>query len=276
MTTARRNIADILCIGAQRAMTSWLHNVLGAHPGTWVFPDFSPVTSTAKEAHFWDWNHHRGADWYRVLMRPLDDPARLSMDFTPDYALLSDDQIAECKRLNPDARVIYILRDPLARAVSSLRMHSMWASAGAAPEGLVLDLDDTLLERIAHARLAAHGDYAENHARWARHYDVLVLSCEDLRTDPAAGLDRILGHVGLNRDAMPPATRAEFDARAARPLWQTPRYALTADALDFLQGMLWRERDATTRALGISFDEWRSTMAEATPRPPHGPQESMG
>ena len=31
---ARANITDILCIGAQKASTSWLHHVLNAHPRT--------------------------------------------------------------------------------------------------------------------------------------------------------------------------------------------------------------------------------------------------
>ncbi|MGY6533968.1 MAG: sulfotransferase family protein [Pararhodobacter sp.] len=267
MSRPRPNVADILCIGAQRAMTSWLHHVLSAHPGTWAFPDFGPVTSTAKEAHYWDWNHHRGPDWYRVLMTPPGDPGRLSMDFTPEYAFLSDAQISECRALNPQARIIYILRDPLARAVSALRMHTMWATDNAPPGTVTLDLDATLLERVAHARLHVHGDYAANHARWAHHYDVLVLNFEDLCTNPTAGLDRVLAHLGLSRDAMPPAARAEFDARAARPIWQTPRYRFTPDALDFLHGLLWRERQATEESLGLRFDEWRSVLADAQPRP---------
>src|SRR6056297_1799218 len=115
--TERENITDILCIGCQKGSTSWLHSVLNSHTGTYAFPNSEPVTSTSKEAHFWDWNHDRGVDWYRSLMTP-DDPAKLALDFTPEYATLTNDQIAECKALNPTARVIYILRDPLARAVS--------------------------------------------------------------------------------------------------------------------------------------------------------------
>ncbi len=70
MTTgsARENVTDILCIGAQKASTSWLHHVINAHQRTYAFPNSEPVTSTDKEAHFWDWNHHRGLDWYRNLM----------------------------------------------------------------------------------------------------------------------------------------------------------------------------------------------------------------
>lgn len=266
MSRRRSNIADVLCIGAQRAMTSWLHHVLSAHPGTWAFPDFGPVTSTAKEAHYWDWNHHRGADWYRVLMRPLGEEERLAMDFTPEYAFLDEAHIDECHRLNPSARVIYILRDPLARAVSALRMHTMWATENAPAERVTLDLDDTLIERMESARLHRHGDYAANHERWARRYDVLVLSFEDMAANPGAGLDRVLAHINLSRDTMAETARAEFDTRAARPIWQTPRYPFSADALDFLHGTLWQARQETEAALGLRFEEWRAVVTGAASR----------
>lgn len=265
MTSARANTADILCIGAQRGMTSWLHLALSSHPRLWAFPDFGPVTSTSKEAHYWDWNHHRGARWYRVLMTPLDDPSLMSMDFTPEYAFLNDEQISECKALNPGARVIYILRDPLARSVSALRMQAMWESDNAAPEALTIGLDDKFFTLMQRARLFEHGDYAENHKRWARHYpDMLVLDYEALRIDPLAGARRVLAWLGLSCRDMAPQARVEFEARAARVVWPTPRYPLTLEALHFLHGALWRERLAAEAHFGLRFEEWRETFAQAT------------
>ena len=185
---SRRNAADILCIGAQRAMTSWLHQVLAAHPQTWVFPNFEPLTSTSKEAHYWDRNAKRGPDWYKVMMRPLDDTLQ-SLDFTPEYAFLSNDQIAECKALNPDAKLIYILRDPLARAVSAIRMHTMWATQNAEAQAHQVTFGAAFLKRCQHARLWDHGAYCANIRRWRRRYpDLLVLNFEDLKHDPVAGI----------------------------------------------------------------------------------------
>jgi hypothetical protein len=261
----RANIADIICIGAQRAMTSWLHHVLAAHPRFWAFPDFNPVTSTRKEAHFWDWNRARGIDWYRFLLTPPD-PGQLSMDFTPDYALLSDEQITECKALNPDARVIYILRDPLARAISTLRMHLMWRLGSSDPGAGALALDDTLHDLIRQSRLWSHGDMVGNLMRWRRHYpDMLVVHFESLATDTDAELARIFAHCATTTDGLPPDTTAEIAARAGRIIWETPRYAVSSDALWFLHGATDAQRQACAATLGLEFTEGQRVLAGAAP-----------
>ena len=261
---SRENVTDILCIGAQRAMTSWLHHVLAAHPGCVSFPNFEPVTSTSKEAHYWDWNHQRGRDWYRVLMRPLDDH-RLSMDFTPEYAFLRTEQIAECQQLSPGAKVIYILRDPLARAVSAIRMHTLWATNNAGADQLRIGFDGAFLERCKAARLWDHGAYAANVARWRHHYpDMLLINYEDLRADPWAGLGKICTHLGLGLDALDEATRETLAVRAARHVWTVTPYPLTPDALHFLHGATWNDREAALNDLSLRFTEG-AALLEAGP-----------
>ncbi|MCC5969371.1 MAG: sulfotransferase [Pararhodobacter sp.] len=249
---SRENHADILCIGAQRAMTSWLHHLLSLHPGTWAFPDFNPVTSTRKEAHFWDWNHQRGSEWYRFLMTPLDDHQLKSMDFTPDYALMNEDQIAECKALNPSARVIYILREPLARAVSAIRMHTMWASDNAPADALEVAFDQAFLDRVRAARLLAHGDYAGNLWRWRQHYpDLLVLDYAALAADPGAGVAQVLDHCALAQQ--PLVSQPDYAERLGKRIWHAPDYPLSTDCLHFLDGLLWREREAAEDVTGLRF-----------------------
>ena len=252
---SRENAVDILCIGAQRAMTSWLHQALAGHPGTWTFPDFHPVTSSSKEAHYWDWNHKRGPDWYRVLTRPLDDRLK-SLDFTPEYAFLTQAQIAECKALNPTARVIYILRDPLARAVSGIRMHTMWASHNAKPEDLTIRMDQAFLDRCKNARIWEHGAMAANLRRWRAQYpDLLVLNYETLRADPQAGYRAVLDHAGLDWGALDEATQATLTTRAARHVWATPRYGFEPDCLDFLHGAMWPLREALREEAQVTLTE---------------------
>lgn len=263
MTTPRENCADILCIGTQKASTSWLHHVLNANPQTYAFPNSAPVTSTNKEAHFWDWNHKRGAEWYRTLMTPPD-ASLLSMDFTPEYSMLSDEKIEECKSLNPTAKVIYVLRDPLARAVSALRMHILWRVRKTGETDVEIPFDDTFRDLIQHARVIDMGSYVANYQRWAKRYDnILVLNYEDITRDPEGVVARLYAHVGLSIDTMPPEARAEFDIRMQKRVWASVQYPLHKDAAYFLHGLLWPKRQAAEAFFKLTFNEYRDVLDAA-------------
>ena len=249
----RVNITDILCIGCQKGSTSWLHSVLNRHPDTHAFPNSRPVTSTNKEAHFWDWNHDRGVEWYRTLMTPKE-PHKKSMDFTPEYAFLPDRHIAECKRLSPQARVIYILRDPLARAVSALRMHLLWRFGK--DHDQPLRLDDLFFELVKKARLDQHGGFARNHAAWRRHYDdILLLNYEDFHNDRAGSVARVFAHTGLDTARMSDEDRAKLDDIMGKRVWESEKFPIERDALMFLHGYTWRTRQAVEKAFGMTFSE---------------------
>lgn len=257
--SARVNIADILCIGCQKGSTSWLHSVLNCHPGTWAFPDSEPVTSTSKEAHFWDWNHARGVDWYRALLTPPDSALK-TMDFTPEYAYLSEAQIAECRALNPQARVIYILRDPLARAVSALRMHLLWEH-GRDWAG-VLDLGPDLYRLAAKARLAAHGDYLTNLDRWRQAYpDLIVLNYEDFHTDRAARVEGVMAALDLDPAEITGAAAERRARLMSARVWASEPFRVSRPALMFLHGLTRAWRAEAEAALGWRWTEGARLLA---------------
>lgn len=251
--SARANIADLICIGCQKGSTSWLHAALAFHPDTHSFPDCDGITSTDKEAHFWDWNRSRGIDWYRDLLAPPL-PHLRTMDFTPEYAFLTEAEIAECKALNPEAKVLYVLRDPLARAVSALRMELLWNHGAQRREAL--ELGSELLDLAARARLELHGDYVANIGRWRAAYpDLIVLSYEALHADRRAQVAGLMARLGLDPGRIGPEGQAGLDDLMGRKVWESERFVLGRGALMFLDGLSRGWRAAAAAELGMTWAE---------------------
>lgn len=99
---------DFLCIGAPKCGSTWLYELLGAHP-TIFFPE------EVKEIRYFTRYHERGDDWYRKLYNKQQ-KNQTSGDITPHYLYVeSVDHIA---RFNPDFKFILIYRDPVQRCVS--------------------------------------------------------------------------------------------------------------------------------------------------------------
>jgi len=249
----RANIADILCIGCQKGSTSWLHSVLNCHPRTHAFPDSEPVTSTNKEAHYWDWNQSRGAEWYRTLLMPPK-ADQLAMDFTPEYACLSDAQIDDCKALNPTAQVFYILRDPLARAVSAIRMHMLWHLGKDHKQPLKLDA--RFHELAKNARLADHGNYRRNVTAWrARYPDMILLNYEDFHTNRAASVEAVFKALALDRSEIGADKTKRLDMLMTSRVWASEQFEMDRAVLMFLHGLTWQSRQQTASELDMRFTE---------------------
>ncbi|MDO5632808.1 MAG: sulfotransferase [Paracoccus sp. (in: a-proteobacteria)] len=220
---------DVLCIGAQKAGTSWLAQVLGQHPQVWL-PPF-------KEAHYFNYQfipghrywinwHYRTMPaeirarhkrrqspippevdawldaicagkrmftnhWYKRIFAPA--PAHaMPADFSPEYSTLPDEGVAHVARFLGRARVIYLIRDPVDRAVSQLRMNLMREKRHP------VTLDDWLTE-VANPVLAERGDYAAYVPRWQRHFGerLLILPYGSIGQAPDAVMQAVETHLGI-------------------------------------------------------------------------------
>lgn len=220
-----------LCVGAQKAGTTWLARMLARHPEIFVTP--------VKEIHYFDhivkltrhlsdrkrrsryrkyhqrlltqW--HRWAelgaqrDWYRTYMRsPLNDAwyaalfasrgkAKVAGEATPEYALIGRQGFEHVARLAPAVKLIYIMRNPVARAWSQIlhvcRSNRLDAASMTAGELVALTRDE---------RFAALADYATplddmgavfpRERLWLGFY-------EDIHADRTAGLKEICGFLGV-------------------------------------------------------------------------------
>jgi LPS sulfotransferase NodH len=126
---------DFLIVGPQRTGTTWLHAHLRTHPQIFLSEPkeiffFSRLKTPAHpgfQSAELDWylRFFRDPPWrwagktalslwrYRELYRPL-----VRGEATASYAALDRDVIAEIAALNPDVKVIMMIRDPVERAWS--------------------------------------------------------------------------------------------------------------------------------------------------------------
>ena len=136
---------DFLVIGAQRAGTSWLHFTLKRHPALWLPP--------IKEIHHFDnqalgrnwanatrwrrlWRARRGIldwwmidylrgdgtdSWYAGLFHGAQVRGLIAGEITPAYATLATETFRRIHEMNPQIKIIFVMRDPIQRAWSAVK-----------------------------------------------------------------------------------------------------------------------------------------------------------
>ncbi len=177
-------------------------------------------------------------------------------DFTPAYALMPERQLAGLAGFAPDTRAIYLIRDPVARLWSHVRM----VAERARPTDLA-EAAWGLLRRITSGDQTAEvkaitqrGDYAAILPKLARVFDpsrLLVMFYEDMLTAP--GFARICAFLGI---ADRPADFAR-KVHAGKPL--ALHHTDRAAAARFLRP----QYTFAAQMFPALPDAWRSAMNEA-------------
>ncbi len=170
--------------------------------------------------------------WLSVLSRPGEDRAaylgyltdgrqgqRIVGDFTPAYATLPVDRLAAMARLGPDVRMVYLMRDPVDRLWSHVRM---LARRIASPDEIGPAAERLFDEVLAGRRpdVVNRGDYVGAVARLRAAVEperLLILSQAGLLC--RAGLARLSTFLGI----------AEAPADVSRRVNAGPQIALGAE-----------------------------------------------
>ena len=270
---------DFLCIGAQKAGTSWLDAMLRQHPDVFLPP--------MKEVHFYDFIYlpenrrwiragfgkrraaarplarlaalprawvrtwrggpplqrtvghetayftrlaalpRRKDAWYAAVFDHPDAAGRLTGEITPAYALLPARGVARVRATNPAMKIILLLRDPVDRALSHLRM-AVYRRQQPRIDPAFLAANPSLL-----AKALAHSGYRANLARWEAAFpsgQLLCLPFAAIRSTPDRLMAEVEAFLGLapcayrglrytvHRSApaeIDPAVRALFEERLA-------------------------------------------------------------
>lgn len=269
----------LFCVGAAKAGTSWLHRVISDHPDCalrsikelhWFdardrgetdrqiaavaarrrrylreMDGAGPhrlVTRARQVKDCDDWLEVLGGGDDRAYLRYLTAGAegRLVADMTPAYALLSEERLRGMARIAPDVRVLYLVRDPVERLWSHVRMI---AASRAAKDGKSEGRAAHVLGRVFRGKeteIEARGDYAAAIGKLTRAVEprrLMVAVTEEMFT--AAGLARIMGFLGLavpetdfsRRIHESPAGDLAPKARAEARAWLSAQYDFVADWL---------------------------------------------
>ena len=178
-------LPDFYLIGAMKAATTTLAAQLGAQDGIFM----SPV----KEPNFFsdDQNYARGLDWYTQLFRGAG-PDQLCGEASTHYTKWPDCPLApeRLKAATPDAKFIYLIRHPVARARSHA-FHEIRKARG----------DE--LNEVAHRNGAIwqYGCYATQLEKWLEHFPAerfLIVCTERLSAEPEKEFARVLEHLGAD------------------------------------------------------------------------------
>jgi hypothetical protein len=214
LTGRFRSLPDFLIIGGMRCGTSSLYKYLAYHPA--VAPPLR------KEIHYLTVDFSKSETWYRSHF-PTSARKRLSglvrgrplqtFEATPDY-LFHPYAAERAARLVPEARLIAVLRDPAARAISHYVHNVGWGKEPLPIFEALLREPDRISEDLEHLRgdpldlcfdyrlysYVARGIYVDQLRVWERFYPrsrLLVVKSEDLYERPVEIYREILDFLEL-------------------------------------------------------------------------------
>ena len=187
---------SFLCIGGQRCGTTRLHRILSAHP------DISMTTSGVgefnKEIHYFDrFVLEKPLRWYEKHFSD----SRSSGEITPAYSTLNKASVESIKQYLPSSKILFIVRNPLDRIWSQIRMmKSGWIQHSI---GDAIDLY-TLVNLFDSPSVELRSDYLRTFLLWRKAYgeqSFLTLSFNELLSQ--AGLVKLFKFLGISESWMP-------------------------------------------------------------------------
>jgi Sulfotransferase family len=230
-----KKLPTFLGIGAPRAGTTWLHANLKKHPEIWLTPvkeihyfdsrQRGDLRGNFYRRHLgkrarryvtlatyrdrwrdgtlfsqlaWDLQFFvppRTDRWYQRIFRP--GPGQIAGEITPAYSILKPDLVEEVREINPDLRVIYLLRDPVERSWSSA-VSGLARRRGRPTEKIT---DKQLLRRFERQAHVLRTDYLRTYEIWERVFgrdQIFVGFLDEIQQDPRDLLLRLYRFLGVS------------------------------------------------------------------------------
>lgn len=269
-------LPKLLGIGAQKAGTSWLHTTFGQHPDMWVPPfkelhffdhKFVPENRRWTEWHIrknvgqtresWEQQGSLTAErieyldkimerpmfngqWYKHIFSMCPD-GKIGFDVTPEYCQIPEDGIEFVKRfLGKDTKVIYVVRNPVDRAISQLKMNVSRKKLSHITIAEWLKLaDDPVID--------ARGDYQKYIPLWMKGFSKEAVHFAPfglLHKHPATFLASLEKFVGISKHTY---------TNPQKRVFASPDVEIPSEVVIFLSKKLSAQEDYLKNTFGYDF-----------------------
>ncbi|MEQ9187359.1 MAG: sulfotransferase [Cryomorphaceae bacterium] len=225
---------NFIGIGAQKAGTSWLHQALGENPHIALlpikevhyfdrsnkYPSPSHLDRTLSERFrsarwvkmavlgMWNGFKHGGlrrliwmVKWYTAdyhdawYLSLFQNNERVQGEITPSYAILDEADIQKMHRLAPDARILFMIRNPIDRAWSQYRYYTRLIPDYDASN----DSPESIIEFMQRPTQELRSDYLSTMRKFAGVFDasqVLIGFYDAIYESPSELLADVTKHIG--------------------------------------------------------------------------------
>ncbi len=211
-------VPHFLIIGAMKGGTTSLMDALVSHPRA--------VAPARKEIHYFDNNYDLGVQWYLGQLGFKPDLAGIYGEASP-YYLFHPGVPGRVAQTCPRVRVIVLLRDPVARAISHyhhacrlgvehLGLGQALVAETARLNGSFEELYRGLARANEHHQAHSYinrGNYLQQIKMWLKHVpanQLLVIQSEKLFRQPVIELARVMSFLEL--DGQPPTSFVRLNA----------------------------------------------------------------
>ena len=195
-------LPEFLILGAQKAGTTTLYDVLTQHPDI--------GSARTKELAFFDRHFGRGVSWYKANFPKS---VGITGEATPDY-IVDPAAPERVKSVLPDAKLVVLLRNPVDRAISHY-FHAVRLGYENRPIEVALSLDNQPdpnaalrfvghpLERRSEYQAFSYldrGFYSKQLAQWFELFDrkqFHIEFSEDFFTDPEPVVEAVLSFLDV-------------------------------------------------------------------------------
>lgn len=206
-----QRLPTFFIIGAQKCGTTSLHHYLRSHPQI--------AMSEPKEPNFFSTPRDPGAwDDYLATFRDAADAiaigeASTTYTMSPHIGGVPERLLSRVS----DPLLIYLVREPVERMRSAYRHALAWGSE-------TRPIADALRADPRYVDISRYGYQLDQWLARVPRDRLLVLSLDQLRSDPGATLRRVLEFVGVDPDWRPSELHVAFNPsdvkRAPRKLWR--------------------------------------------------------